>query len=71
MMTINECIQRRLVDKELLRVSAMEANGWTAEAGVLNDSVTRPGKPLRKKCREGLIHGARKEDGLWYIYRVG
>jgi hypothetical protein len=69
-MTINMCIQEKLANKGLLRISVIEANRWTAEAGILHDSDTRPGKPLRKKCRAGEIHGAKKEDGRWHIYRL-
>ncbi len=70
MMYVNECIQQKLKAEGLEFVTAVEANKWTAEAGVLKDSNLRPGKPLRKKCRDGLIHGARKEGARWYIYKI-
>jgi hypothetical protein len=70
-MPINKLIQSKLIEEVLDRVSVNIANQWTAEAGMLNDDLNRPGKPLRRKCRNNEIHGAVKEKGRWFIYRVG
>lgn len=70
-MDINEFIQSKLSELYLERVSAVTANQWTNEAGILNDDNNRPGRPLRAKCRNNEIHGAVKENGRWFIYMVG
>ena len=70
-MPINQLIQKKLNEEDLDRVSVNIANQWTAEAGILNDDLNRPGRPLRIRCRNNEIHGAVKENGRWFIYRVG
>jgi hypothetical protein len=70
-MSINQLIQSKLIEKDLDRIQVIIANQWTNEAGILKDDLNRPGRPLRRKCRNNEIHGAVKENGLWYIYRVG
>ena len=70
-MDLNVFIQSKLSELDLERVSVVTANQWTNEAGILNDDDNRPGRPLRVKCRNNQIHGAVKENGRWFIYRVG
>jgi hypothetical protein len=68
---ISEFLQDTLSTRHLDRVSAVEAARWLDAAGILRDSPTRPGLPLRKRLREGGIIGQQQENGhWWYIYRV-
>ena len=71
---INTFIQERLESEGLLEVRAVEAAQWLDVAGLLNDSRSRPGKPLRDLLRAGLIGGAYQNPpqshGRWYI-RLG
>jgi hypothetical protein len=70
---INFYIQARLRRQGLDEVPAIEAATWLDEAGLLKDSGSRPGLPLRKLLRTGRIRGAiqRPETryGRWYIGR--
>jgi len=70
---ISAYIQNRLTKEGLDCVSANEAARWLDVAGLLRDSAHRPGLPLRKLLRSGLITGARqdpaKEHGRWSICR--
>ena len=71
---INPCLQSRLRGQRRDEVSAVEAASWLDEAGVLKDSSSRPGLPLRKLLRAGRIQGAEQRPpashGRWYIRRV-
>ncbi len=50
-------------------VTAVEAAEELDKLGILEDSKTRKGKPLREILRAGKLPQARKEDGThWYIY---
>lgn len=66
----------RFLDRYLERsgreyVSAVEANKWLEQSGLLCDSASRPGAPLRRLLREKSIPSARKFGGEWRIYRSG
>lgn len=68
---INNYIQEQLRLKRLKETTAVEAAGWLDAAGILKDSIHRPGKPLRKLLRQGLIKGQRQEPNRrWYIERI-
>jgi hypothetical protein len=64
-------VQARLRRDGLDEVAAVKAARWLDDAGLLTDSASRPGLPLRKLLRAGLIRGAeqrpRKAFGRWYI----
>jgi hypothetical protein len=53
----------------------VEAAVWLDEAGVLKDSRTRPGLPLRELLRAGKIPHAEQRppfpNGRWFIVRAG
>jgi len=55
-------------------VAAVEAARWLDSAGVLSDSDSRPGLPLRNLLRAGAIAGADQrpptKHGRWFIVRV-
>jgi hypothetical protein len=55
---INVYIQDRLLSEERTFITAVEAARWLEEAGLLIDSPTRKGKPLRDLLRAGLIANA-------------
>ncbi len=68
---INEHIQAELRRRERSEVAAVEAGRWLDEAGLLRDSDSRRGRPLRDLLRAGLIEGQRQEpNGRWFIDRV-
>lgn len=48
-------------------ISAPEANKILEEAGLLNDSIDRSGKPLRVLLRAGYFPHAYKNNGRWVI----
>jgi hypothetical protein len=68
-------LQRRLDQSGLDEVMAVEAAVWLDDAGVLKDSRTRPGLPLRELLRAGKIPDAEQRppfpNGRWYIVRAG
>ena len=69
--TINKHIQDMLNKKGLDEVSAVEAAKWLDEVGILNDSTSRPGLPLRKRLRDGKIRNAEHRNGrFWFIHRM-
>lgn len=67
-------IQAELRRRGLIEVSAVEAARWLDRGGLLRDSGSRPGAPLRKLLRQGVIGGAVQQPfgryGRWSI-RVG
>lgn len=71
---ISAYIQDRLRGQGLDEVTPKEAARWLDRAGLLTDYAPRPGMPLRKLLRAGLIDGAVKStpgrSGLWTIRRV-
>jgi len=67
---INRYIQDKLISEGLDRVSAVDAAKWLDRAGLLADSETRPGLPLRNYLRDGLIVGSHQQaNNRWFIYR--
>ena len=72
---INKHLQSRLVAQCRQEVNAVEAARWLDEHGLLADRKDRPGMPLRRLLRGGLIDGAeqrpRKPYGRWRIHRTG
>lgn len=52
----------------------MDAAAWLDEAGLLEDSASRPGLPLRRLLRAGLIPQAQQRpptsNGRWFIVRA-
>jgi hypothetical protein len=64
-------IQQQLLSRNLTHVTAVDAAIWLDRAGVLKDSSTRPGLPLRNLLRTGIIVGKRQEpNGRWFIDHV-
>jgi hypothetical protein len=70
---INGFLQRRLNELNRQEVAAVEAAQWLDAADLLNDSRSRPGKPLRDLFRAGLIDHAEQRPerrwGRWYVLR--
>lgn len=65
---INSELQRRLSLHDSRCVSAVEAATWLDSAGLLKDSASRPGLPLRNLLRRSVIDGRRQEsNGRWFI----
>jgi hypothetical protein len=65
---ISRFLQNRLREKGLSEVTANDAAKWLDEAGLLKDSPTRPGKPLRDLLRAKQIIGQRQESNhRWFI----
>ncbi|MEQ8235299.1 MAG: hypothetical protein ABRQ23_00805 [Syntrophomonadaceae bacterium] len=68
---INEFLQIQLNKKALREVGAVEAARWLDGAGLLKDSKTRPGKPLRDLLRQRLIKGQfQSTNSRWFIQRL-
>jgi hypothetical protein len=70
--SINSFLQSELARREIDCVTAVEAARWLATAGLLRDSISRPGKPLRDLLRRGAFAGQRQElNSKWFICRAG
>ena len=68
---INQFLQNRLEEKGLVEVTANEAAKWLDKAGLLKDSPTRHGKPLRILLRAEKIIGQRQETNhRWFIDKM-
>lgn len=68
---INLFLQNRLKQHCLQYVEAVEAARWLDQEGLLSDSISRPGKPLRDLLRAGQIMGQRQEENRrWFIDQV-
>ncbi len=71
---ISAFLQKEMSAREVGRVSAIEAAQWLDEAGLLPDSATRPGRPLRRLLKTGRIDGAVQDPpqpyGNWYVEKV-
>lgn len=63
-------LQSRLELSGLQEVTAVDAARWLDEAGVLRDSTSRPGQPLRILLRAGAIPKAEQRSGRWFILRA-
>lgn len=62
--TLDKYIERNRIDA----LTAVEAAEILDEAGILNDSSSRPGKPLRDILRSGYIkHAYQLSNGRWFI----
>jgi len=67
---INRYIQQKLAEENLEKVSAVDAAKWLDRAGLLADSQSRPGLPLRKMLRQGLIENSHQQaNNRWFVYR--
>jgi hypothetical protein len=67
---ISEFLQLVLRVRRLPKVTAVSAAAWLDAVGILRDSKTRPGKPLRDLLRAGKILGQiQLRNGRWYITR--
>ena len=71
---ISAFLQARLSAESLDEVTAVEAARWLDAAGVLNDSDSKPGFPLRTLLRAGGVAGAEQRPprpyGRWFITRA-
>lgn len=68
---IEDFIQAELKRRGQTDATAVEAARWLDEAGLLKDSASRPGLPLRNLLRDGKIRGQRQEpNGRWFIDRI-
>ena len=68
------CIDRYLTETERPYLADIEASKVLAEAGVLEDSLSDPGQPLRKILERWLIPHAYQADGNdseWLIPNSG
>jgi hypothetical protein len=67
---INDHIQQQLRIRGMSEVTAVEAARWLEDAGLLKDSASRPGKPIRVLLRAARITGQRQEaNSRWFINR--
>jgi hypothetical protein len=68
---INTFLQGRLATFGLDCVAAVNAASWLNEAGLLGDSPSRPGKPLRDLLRAGKIKNAEQRppaaNDRWFV----
>jgi hypothetical protein len=68
---VNAYLQQYMRRRGLHELDAVTANALLEEAGILRDSTSRPGTPLCRLLRAGLIGGARqvppKRYGAWLI----
>jgi len=70
---ISKFLQDRLRQTGMEEVFAIEAASWLTSAGLLDDSLSRPGLPLRNFLRDGKIRHAEQRpttrNGRWFIVR--
>ena len=67
---INEFIQKKLIEKDLFEAKAVDVAIWLDNEGILKDSKSRPGQPLRVLLRNSKIKNAIQRNGsFWYIQR--
>jgi double-stranded uracil-DNA glycosylase len=70
---IDRFLQAELVRRGRGDVTAVEAASWLDEAGLLADSASRPGLPLRNLLRAGRIRSGEQrppqKHGSWFIVR--
>lgn len=68
---INAYLQQYLEAGGMYKLSAVDAARVLDRAGLLSDSKSRPGRPLRELLRRGRIRGAAQEaNGRWFIRRA-
>lgn len=65
--TLDKYIEKNGIDA----LTAVEAAEMLDEAGILNDSSSRPGKSLRDILRAGEIEHAYQLNGRWFIPHSG
>lgn len=69
--TINRFLQRELGKGKVSEVVAVEAATWLDRRGLLKDSASRPGRPLRDLLRAGKIWGGHQySNQRWVIRRI-
>ena len=72
---ISAFLQAELRRRALSEVPAVEAARWLDAAGLLKDSDSRPGKPLRDLLRAGRVAGTEQRppisNGRWFIVLGG
>ena len=72
---VNEFLQSKLLAERLEEVPAVEAAVWLDRSGLLKDRIDRPGLPLRRLLRGGLIAGQiqrpERPNGRWFIRNLG
>jgi TDG/mug DNA glycosylase family protein len=70
---IDAFLQAELVRRQIGEVTAVEAAAWLDEAGLLLDSPSRPGLPLRKLLRASRLRSGEQrppeKGGNWFIVR--
>lgn len=70
---IDRYLQAELTRRRLGEVTAVEAAAWLDDAGLLPDSASRPGLPLRKMLRAGKIRSGDQrppqKHGNWFVVR--
>jgi len=68
---VNNFIQTYLRDQNLATITPVEIARELERAGILKDSKSRPGLPLRNLLRQGSIENARQdESNRWHIDRI-
>lgn len=71
---VNSALQDELRRRGLGEIGSVEAARYLEAAGILADSASRPGLPLRRMLRAGQIAGAEQRPaalyGRWYIKAV-
>ena len=70
---VSKALQEHMQKNNIDYLKAPEANKLLNQWGLLRDSPTRPGKPLRDLLRAGKIAGQEQPGGAnstWYIRRV-
>ena len=71
---VNAFIQHELRRQNVTAVPAVTVARWLDRAGILTDSASRPGLPLRRLLRAGLIAGSVQRpptsNGRWFITPV-
>jgi hypothetical protein len=66
---INEALQMISCNEPERRASAVAAARELDRLGLLRDSQSRPGLPLRNLLREGKVANAYQEGGRWWFIR--
>lgn len=68
---INNFIQRKIKVNDFREISLITASNWLDNAGLLKDSDSSPGYPLRRHIHKGNIFGAfRKNNYFWHIRAI-
>jgi hypothetical protein len=71
---ISDFLQRELRRRRLHEVPAVPAANWLEKAHLLQDSKSRPGKPLRDLLRAGAIRGSDQRpprpNGRWFVTKA-